>query len=190
MTKQCTKCGEVKAQEEFYKTSFHRCKKCVRQYSKNYKIANKKRLSEKRAQNKDKKAQYNKKYYKENKERFAALNLANFKKRYHSDPIFKMHTNISSIIRRAMKSQNGVKDGKTFEHLPYTLEQLKEHIESQFEEWMTWDNYGQWHIDHIYPQSKLPYDSLEHPNFQKCWALKNLRPLCAKENIRKSDKII
>ena len=190
MTKQCTKCGETKTQEEFYKTSFHRCKECVKEYSRNYKIANKAKLAEKRSQSKDKKAEYNKKYYEENKERYAALNLTNFKKRYHSDPVFKIHTNISSIVRRSIKSQNGIKVGRTFEHLPYTPQQLKEHIERQFEDWMTWENYGQWHIDHVYPQSKLPYDSLEHPNFRKCWALENLRPLCAKENIRKSDKII
>ena len=82
------------------------------------------------------------------------------------------------------------KDKKTFDILPYTKKELMAHLESQFDENMTWENYGQWHIDHVYPQSKLPYDSLEHPNFQKCWALENLRPLCAKENIRKSDKII
>jgi len=75
-------------------------------------------------------------------------------------------------------------------HLPYTQEQLKEHLENQFDSKMTWDNYGTyWHIDHIYPQSLLPYDSLEHPNFQKCWALENLRPLEAKANIKKGNKV-
>jgi len=190
LIKECIKCGKTKTQEEFYKNRFNTCKECVKQYSRDYKISNKKRLAEYRAKNKDKKAEHNKKYYKDNKEKYAALNLSNFKKRYHSDPIFKMHTNISSIIRRAIKSQNGVKNGRTFEHLPYTLEQLKEHIESQFEDWMSWDNYGKWHIDHIYPQSKLPYDSLEHPSFQKCWALENLQPLEAIENIKKGNKTL
>lgn len=62
---------------------------------------------------------------------------------------------------------------------------------------MSWDNWGQatadertWNIDHIYPHSKLPYDSMEHPNFKKCWALENLRPLCAIENIKKKDKVL
>jgi 5-methylcytosine-specific restriction endonuclease McrA len=74
--------------------------------------------------------------------------------------------------------------------MPYTPEQLKEHLESQFEDWMTWDNYGEWHVDHIHPQSLLPYDSMDHPNFQKCWALENLQPLEARENIIKSNKIL
>ena len=63
---------------------------------------------------------------------------------------------------------------------------------------MNWDNWGcynpkewnendsttwVWQIDHIIPQSKLPFDSMEHPNFKKCWALENLKPISAKENI-------
>ena len=55
---------------------------------------------------------------------------------------------------------------------------------------MNWENYGEWHIDHIYPQSKLPYDSMEHPNFLKCWALDNLQPLWAEENRKKSNKVL
>jgi hypothetical protein len=62
---------------------------------------------------------------------------------------------------------------------------------------MTWENYGpakegeyHWQIDHIIPQSALPYDNFGHPNFLKCWALENLRPLEAFANLKKSSKII
>lgn len=61
---------------------------------------------------------------------------------------------------------------------------------------MTWDNYGRynsnkqtWQIDHIIPQSLLPYDSFSHPNFQKCWALENIRPLETVANIKKGNKV-
>lgn len=61
---------------------------------------------------------------------------------------------------------------------------------------MTWNNYGvhknfwndndsttwTWNIDHIIPQADLLYTSMEDENFQKCWALNNLRPLSAKIN--------
>ena len=62
---------------------------------------------------------------------------------------------------------------------------------------MTWNNWGPynakqwkdddsstwtWNIDHIIPQSDLPYLSMEEENFRKCWALSNLRPLSAKQN--------
>ena len=67
---------------------------------------------------------------------------------------------------------------------------------------MSWSNWGKydyinwddnnlstwtWNIDHIIPQAKLPYDSMEHPNFEKCWILSNLRPLSSKQNLLKSN---
>jgi hypothetical protein len=98
-------------------------------------------------------------------------------------PIRKMRKNVGTAVYAAIKNKNNVKGGTTFEHLPYTPKQLKSHIEKQFNEHMSWDNYGTyWNVDHIIPQAALPYDSLEHPNFQKCWALDNLRPLEAKKN--------
>ena len=112
--------------------------------------------------------------------------------RRDADPSYKMAMNVSRCVRMGIKKGNGVKEYSTWKALPYTPQQLREHIENQFEEWMSWDNYGtgegKWNIDHIIPQSKLRYDSLDHPNFQKCWALENLRPICSIENIRKSNK--
>ncbi len=118
---------------------------------------------------------------------------------------YKFRKSISCKIRKALHLSNSTKRGvRTFDYLPYTLEELKAHLESQFEPWMNWDNWGHyrlnewddndrltwtWQIDHIIPQSSLPYDSLEHPNFKKCWGLDNLRPLSAKENLLKGSKI-
>lgn len=47
-----------------------------------------------------------------------------------------------------------------------------------------------WQIDHIIPQSHLLFETLDDENFLKCWALENLRPLDAKENLEKQDKIL
>ena len=114
-----------------------------------------------------------------------------------SDPAYKLRNRVSSVVRKILKSQGKRKGGSTFEHLPYTSKELKEHIESLWEPWMNWDNWGMvskkrrtWQVDHIIPQSRLIYDSLLHPNFQKCWALSNLRPLCSRENLQKSDKLL
>lgn len=78
------------------------------------------------------------------------------------------------------------------------MQELKEHLERQFESWMTWDNQGRysaetwddndpttwkWQMDHIIPHSDLPYASMDEDNFKKCWALSNLRPLSAKQNM-------
>jgi hypothetical protein len=82
--------------------------------------------------------------------------------------------------------------------LPYSINDLYNHLESLFEPWMNWDNQGTynkntwddndqstwfWRLDHIIPRSDLPYESMSDKNFQKVWALSNLRPLAAKQNI-------
>jgi len=103
---------------------------------------------------------------------------------------WRMNGNISSAIWSALKRQGSKKHSPTFEHLPYTREELCEHIEKQFDNKMSWSNYGTyWDLDHIYPQSLLPYESMEDENFIKCWSLDNLQPLEKKQNIRKSNKI-
>tara|TARA_R110000744_G_scaffold286339_2_gene397677 strand:+ start:2228 stop:2368 length:141 start_codon:yes stop_codon:yes gene_type:complete len=44
-------------------------------------------------------------------------------------------------------------------------------------------------VNHIIPQSKLLFKSMEDDNFKKCWALENLQPLAASDNLKKSNKI-
>ena len=70
--------------------------------------------------------------------------------------------------------------------------QLKQHIESQFEAWMNWENQGatikgKWQIDHIIPQTV--YDWTDEEEIRKCWDLRNLRPLCAIENTSKKNNL-
>ena len=64
------------------------------------------------------------------------------------------------------------------------------HLKKQFDDKMTWDNYGKWHIDHKIPKSHFKYEIAEDPEFKKCWALENLQPLWAIENYRKGDKLV
>ncbi len=74
--------------------------------------------------------------------------------------------------------------------LGYTLNDLMSHIEKQFTAKMNWSNQGSvWHLDHIYPCSKLKYKSVHDNSFKKLWSLKNLRPLCKIENMKKFNKI-
>ena len=67
----------------------------------------------------------------------------------------------------------------------YTIEELKNHLAKKFKPGMNWDNYEKWHIDHIIPISKFKYESIKDKAFKECWALKNLQPLWASENIKK-----
>ena len=66
----------------------------------------------------------------------------------------------------------------------------KNYIESLWETGMNWNNTNEWHIDHIIPQSWLPFNSIDDDNFLKCWSLDNLQPLWAKDNISKQDRYI
>jgi hypothetical protein len=50
---------------------------------------------------------------------------------------------------------------------------------------MSWDNVGKWHIDHIIPLSSFRFTSMDDPEFRAAWALSNLRPMWATENILK-----
>jgi len=131
------------------------------------------------------------KWAKENRERVRELDR-NYKKiKRKSDPSYRMRTNVSRHIRKTLRDSNGVKRSSIWIILPYTPNQLKKHLESQFKNGWNWDNYGSdWIIDHIIPQSVLPFDSIDHPNFIECWALKNLRPLDPLENSIKQNKIL
>jgi len=72
------------------------------------------------------------------------------------------------------------------------MEELVTHLESLWEPWMSWDNYGvldlerrTWQIDYVVPQANFPYSDFDDPNFLKCWSLSNLRPLESSKNVSK-----
>jgi len=155
------------------------CKECAIKYARDYRENNKGLIKEQRKKSLPK-------------------ILKQLKHKYATDPIYRLKVIISVTIRDMLKRNKTSKRGKSIlQYLGYTLQQLKEHLEKQFEPWMNWDNYGipggeekKWQIDHIIPRSLLPYDNMEHPNFQKCWALENLRPLEAIENLKKGNKLV
>jgi hypothetical protein len=82
------------------------------------------------------------------------------------------------------------KYGHYFEILKYTPEQLSNHLENQFTDGMTWENYGEWHVDHKLPITSFDFKEIGDEEFLKCWSLDNLQPMWAQENIRKSNRII
>ena len=91
-----------------------------------------------------------------------------------------------TIGTRMSETLKGKKRGRHWETLVgYTLQDLMQTIEQGFREGMTWENYGVWHIDHMIPLAKFKYDSTEDPEFMKAWALNNLQPLWADENMKK-----
>lgn len=133
--------------------------------------------------NKEKRLEYYAKYYKENKERILIRTKNNHQKRFKNDLQYRLKKTISNRIREMVKYQNAYKAGKTYELIGCTVEQLKEHIESQWLPGMSWNNHTNngWHIDHIKPCNTF---DLTDPKQQKqCFHYTNLRPLWAKDNL-------
>ncbi|MDD5095661.1 MAG: hypothetical protein PHV74_14990 [Dehalococcoidia bacterium] len=123
-----------------------------------------------------------KEYYQNNKDKFRA----NYKKWYWKDSRNRITASMAARIHKFLK--NGV-SGRSWESLVgYSLDELRSHLEGMFLDGMKWENYGEWHIDHIIPLAVFQFNDVEHPDFKKAWALSNLQPLWATNNKSKSDK--
>lgn len=109
------------------------------------------------------------------------------KRRYKEEPRYRLDRNMGRLIWFELTTQ---KNGSKWQSLTgYTIDELMIHIEKQFTSGMTWSNYGEWHIDHIIPRSLFNYTRPAHKGFKECWALSNLQPLWAGDNIIKGNKI-
>lgn len=96
-----------------------------------------------------------------------------------------MKTLLNNKIKRRGINKNY---NSTFEILNYTVEELMNHLESKFQEGMSWDNRNSWHIDHIVADCNFNYSSFEDEEFKKSWGLSNLQPLWAEDNLKKGAK--
>lgn len=144
-------------------------------------INNKKNYSK----NRNKKINYQKKYYQKNKKRIQEYKKNNRNKinksyndRYKNDEIFRLRKIISVIIWRSLKNKKYDKKSKTSIILGCSYEDFKIHIENLFLEGMTWDNHGEWHLDHKVPISwakteEEVYKLNHYTNFQPLWAFEN-----------------
>lgn len=95
---------------------------------------------------------------------------------------FKLNHYLTSRLHSSLKGKT--KQFKLTWLLGCSLLQLKEHLEKQFDESMNWDNYGEWHIDHIKPVKLFNIEDKDQ--LKECWNYKNLQPLWAKDNLKKS----
>ena len=72
----------------------------------------------------------------------------------------------------------------------YSIAELRAHLERQFRDGMSWESFnrGEIHIDHITPQRA--FNLMCPDEFRSCWALPNLRPVWASDNLSKGGKQI
>ncbi len=126
------------------------------------------------------------------------LNLFKKKERELSNTpynVWRREWNKGKRLRFAMSSHMyySLRKAKNNHHwedlVDYTIADLKKHLEEQFKDGMTWDNYGKWEIDHIIPVSYFKFNSPDDLQFKQCWAIDNLQPLWKHENRKKFNKI-
>lgn len=172
LNKKCD-CGDKIANQN--KTGM--CRSC---YKTKFNIENKSLIkSYKRNKIKDKIS--NAIYYSKNKDKIKVYEKERYK------------TNIQNRLRRSLRSRlwhalkRKAKTGSAVADLSCSINQLKSHLESLFQPGMTWDNYGQWHIDHKVPLCSFNLSNRE--DFLKACHYENLQPLWAEDNLKKSHKV-
>jgi hypothetical protein len=160
---------------------------------KKYREKNKEKLSKKHKDwyenNKEKWNEYIKEYREKNRDKIKQLKRNYEKTRKTNDPLYKLISNFRTAIYQVLKENRVDKNQSYFDVLQYTPEQLIVHLEKQFTEGITWENYGEWHVDHKLPISSFNIQKMGDSEFMKCWSLENLQPMWGEENIRKSNKI-
>lgn len=195
----CNLC-EVDQPSENFSKHRRQCKKCCYERSRKWAVENKeatlgyqRRFAKK---NRDRVSKEKRQHYRDNKEKYQER-----QRRWNSENRDKLreywdkaNKQFGRKIRsRVSKSlQRNDKQSSTEELLGCSIPELRAHLESQFTEGMSWDNYGRpikddylsgWHIDHIRPMSSFDLDDAEQQ--KQCWHYSNLQPLWAKDNLSK-----
>ena len=209
--KRCNKCGIKKELLEFNKSKLYsdgcrtECRECQKIQSSIYREKNKEKINESQKikyqlnpqiqkerslkwklnnpeyyklsnSNRSKKwEEKNKEYRKKYKNNYSTQRLKN-------DPLFKLSRNIRIRINEFIKNKS--KSTELIVGLPFI--ELKLFLEQKFIHGMSWDNYGDWHIDHIIPLSSA---TNEEEVYKLCHHT-NLQPLWAEDNRKKYNKIL
>lgn len=179
-TKVCSKCGEERGVERFNKKKggkfgvTSQCKECIRNYRRQW-----------YQENREYELEYKKKWYQENFDHKKQWQ----RERYYSNPEFKIADLLRGRTRRLVKQGRAEKFCGYNDYIGCTPQELVQHLESQFYECpstgktMTWDNHGEWHIDHIRPLAS--FDLTKEKEFMQAHHYTNLQPLWAEENLSK-----
>jgi hypothetical protein len=125
---------------------------------------------------------------KDNREKLNEKHIIYEKNRKLIDPQFKLVKTLRSRLGCAVRRQNSSKNNATIDLLGCSVSFLKQFLEAKFKEGMTWNNHGEWHIDHIKPCAS--FNLLDDEEQKKCFHYTNLQPLWASENLSKGCKYI
>ena len=158
------------------------CRECARNNPKYIETVKKYREN-----NKERKQQVSKEYRKNNKEKINNRRYIWEKEKLSTDTLFRLKKTLKSLIGNGIKRKGFSKTTRTSQILCCSYEEFKLYIESKFEPWMSWDNYGgkyiaglntNWDIDHIIPLSSAKSEE----EIIKLNHYTNLQPLCSYTN--------
>ena len=143
-------------------------------------------------ENKEEQLEWHKQYYKENKDAIQVRKNEWRREKLRTDGAMRLRYSFSRRFRQCLTRSKISKEKKSvFKHLNYNLMELKTHLEKQFHDDMSWDNYGkEWEIDHRWPTTKFDFKKVTDESFQWCWSLENLQPLDPATNLKKRDRLI
>ena len=165
------------------------CKECSSNYNKEWRKKNHDRNNETQKRYQQKVLGKHQKEYKKKNHEAYVLNRRKYRAEKRKNFSFRIEESLRNRVRLTLKGV--VKSDHTLSLLGCSIEEFRKHIESQFQEGMTWENYGKghdgWHLDHIIP---IAYFDLSDPEQQKlCWNYRNFQPLWAEDNLKKKDKV-
>ena len=103
--------------------------------------------------------------------------------REQHDLHYKMTNRLRSLVLGAIRRRGGHKSHKSVQLLGCSIEHAVKHLEKQFSDGMSWDNYGDWQIDHIKPCAS--FDMADPRQQKQCCHYTNLQPLWAYDNRKK-----
>lgn len=180
--KRCLSCNKIKNISSFHKNPQRpdgintKCKNCRKVDTRKFYNNHKERLKEKSS-----------KYYENNKKSIIQKGIEKRKWKIENDPFYRASLRIRRRLYDYMRKKDWHKNTSFNHYIGCSLKDLKEHIESQFQDNMSWDNYGVkgWHIDHNIPLSLASTPE----ELEKLCHYSNLKPMWAKDNIKKGNKI-
>lgn len=177
-----------KAGREWYRDNKEKASKCGREYYQDNKENCKEKSKENKKNNREKLKEKSKEY---RQREYVIQRTKDYRKERMKEPNYKLRDRIRCLFKSYFNSQGTSKQGKScMTFVSYTIQELRDHLESLFTEGMTWDNYGLkgWVIDHVIPS--IFFDAYDYTEIRMCWRLDNLRPMWNKKNVEKSDKMM
>jgi hypothetical protein len=168
-------------QKQYYEDN----KQAVLDRNKEYRDNNKEKIAALNtkyvSENKAKVRAYRKQWRADNKDRANELARKRDKERRATDPKYKITRNLRARVYKAVVGL--AKSDTTLNLLGCDIEHLKAHLELRFQDGMSWENYGNWHIDHVTPCASFDLSNTEEQ--EECFHYTNLQPLWAEDNLKK-----